>query len=175
MKGVNHILALSREIRRDPAARYYHRLHGVLLVLRGMSCQQAGRLLGDSARSLQYWVKRFETEGINGLCEKEKTGRPRRLGPAHLQELEEALKYKPADFGLDFYSWTAKALSCYLERHCSVVLGLRQCQRLLRQLGCESPQLKPKANSTSAIFYDKPATPHQGEEGCFRTGCEDLN
>lgn len=153
MNGADRILALNREIRRDNVARYYHRLHGVLLVLRGMSCQQAGRLMGDSARALQYWVKRFEAEGLSGLYEREKCGRPRRLGPTHMQELAVALQYAPSDFGIDSAAWNAKALSSYLRQHCGIELGLRQCQRLLRQLGCGSTRIKPKYEKGRAMFY----------------------
>lgn len=155
MTGADHILTLHREIRRDHQARYYHRLHGVLLVLRGMSCQQAGRLIGDSARALQYWVKRFETDGLVGLYEKERPGRPRRLGPEHLEELKVVLHRLPADFGLDSEFWDAKSLSAYLRQNCAIVLGLRQCQRLLRQFGCNPSRAKSKASVGPAIIYDE--------------------
>ena len=36
------------EIRRNPEARYEHRLHAVLLVSQGMSCVHVARLMGDS-------------------------------------------------------------------------------------------------------------------------------
>ncbi|PAW78397.1 MAG: hypothetical protein B9S32_07690 [Verrucomicrobia bacterium Tous-C9LFEB] len=155
MTGADHILSLHREIRRNHQARYYHRLHGVLLVLRGMSCQQAGRLIGDSARALQYWVKRFETAGLEGLYEKERPGRPRRLGPEHLEELKLVLQRQPTDFGLESDFWDAKSLSAYLRQNCAIVLGLRQCQRLLRQFGCNSPRARSKTFLRPAIINDE--------------------
>jgi len=54
------VLGLQDEIRRSEESRYDHRLHGVLLVAQGMSCPEVSRLLGDSPRTVEYWVGRFE-------------------------------------------------------------------------------------------------------------------
>lgn len=53
--------------RRAEPNRFQHRLHCVLLVSTGKSCTEVASLFGDSARSVQYWVKRFNDEGIEGL------------------------------------------------------------------------------------------------------------
>ncbi len=45
----NMIMALQDEIRRNDAARYDHRLHGVLLVAQGLTGPQVGRPLGRLA------------------------------------------------------------------------------------------------------------------------------
>ena len=70
------ILGLQDEIRRSEESRYDHRLHGVLLVAQGMTCPEVATLLGDAPRTVQYWVKRFEQDGLAGLVEKERPGRP---------------------------------------------------------------------------------------------------
>lgn len=141
MNGTNCIVKLQREIRRNHQARYDHRLHAVLLVMRGMSCQEVGRLLGDSARALQYWVRRFEEQGLSGLHERDKPGRPSRLGAELMLDLEKILRGKPSEYGFDSEKWNAKFLSEYLAQNCGVSLSLRQCQRLLRQAGLGSSRL----------------------------------
>src|SRR3972149_10742702 len=72
-------LGLQDEIRRSDEARYDHRLHGVLLVAQGMTCPEVARLLGDAPRTVEYWVRRFEEEGLFGLVEGERPGGPPRL------------------------------------------------------------------------------------------------
>jgi len=52
-------MALQDEIRRNEAARYDHRLHGVLLVAQGMTCPQVADYLGDSPHTVVNWVQRF--------------------------------------------------------------------------------------------------------------------
>lgn len=128
-------LALQDEIRRSDESRYDHRLHGVLLVAQGMSCPEVGRLLGDSPRTVQYWVRRFKNEGLAGLAEGERPGRPRRLSAGQIRQLEAALRKPPGEVGMDSHIWDGKTLATYIERRWKRSLGVRQCQRLSRQLG----------------------------------------
>ena len=83
----NVILALQDEIRRSEESRYDHRLHGLLLVAQGMTAPTVGRMLGDSTRSVQYWVRRYEEEGLSGLAEGDRHRRDRG-GREHLRGLE---------------------------------------------------------------------------------------
>ena len=46
-----------------------------------------------------------------------------------------ALRQRPEDAGLSGHLWDGKTLSASLQRRFSVGLGVRQCQRLFRQLG----------------------------------------
>ena len=57
---------LQDEIRRSEEARYDHRLHGVLLVAQGMSAPKVAQFLGDGTRTVEYWVERFNAEGLSG-------------------------------------------------------------------------------------------------------------
>ena len=129
------VLGLQDEIRRSPESRYDHRLHGVLLVAQGMRCPEVARLLGDAPRTVEYWVHRFEEEGLAGLVEGERSGRPARLSEEQLVQIGLALRQPPSAKGLAGSLWDGKALSSYLEQRWGVSLGVRQCQRLFRQLG----------------------------------------
>lgn len=84
------VLGLQDEIRRSEESRYDHRLHGVLLVAQGMTCPEAARVLGDAARTVEYWVHTFEEMGLAGLLEGERSGRPRRLSDKQIEEFREA-------------------------------------------------------------------------------------
>ncbi len=133
----NIIMALQGEIRRNGAARYDHRLHGVLLVARGMTCSQVAQLLGDSPRAVLNWVRRFEKRGLAGLKEDERPGRPGRMGAGELARMRTALQRKPVEFGLPAECWDGPTLSLFLKRELGVELKVRQCQRLFRQLGVD--------------------------------------
>src|SRR5271166_5122975 len=68
------ILGLQDEIRRSEESRYDHRLHGVLLVAQGMTCPAVAKLLGDAPRTVEYWVRGFEEQGL-GRPARGRTGR----------------------------------------------------------------------------------------------------
>ena len=129
------ILALRDEIRRSSESRYDHRLHGILLIAQGMSGGQVAQLLGDAPRTVAYWVRRFEQEGLAGLVDGERLGRPRRLNEAQVREIEVALRQTPRDFGLIGHVWDGKTLSAFIYQQWNVTVGVRQCQRIFRQLG----------------------------------------
>ena len=63
------LLLLQDEIARSNESLYDHRLHAVLLVLRGLKIDQVAYLLGHSPRSIECWMKSFETYGFTGLTE----------------------------------------------------------------------------------------------------------
>jgi transposase len=137
------ILGLQDEIRRSEESRYDHRLHGLLLVAQGMTCPEVARLLGDSSRSVQYWLKRFEQDGLAGLSEQERSGRPASLNERQLAVIGRALRQAPVAHGLSGNLWDGKTLSAFIEERYGISLGVRQCQRVFRQLGFRLRKPRP--------------------------------
>jgi len=135
--------ALQDEIRRSQEARYDHRLHAVLLVAQGVTCPEAAALLGDAPRTVQYWVRRFEEEGFAGLADADRPGRPKKLSEQQLSEVGKALRGSPRDFGLRVNIWDGKTLSVFIKQQYKVEMGVRQCQRLFRQLGFRLRKPRP--------------------------------
>lgn len=137
-------MALQDEIRRNDTSRYDYRLHGVLLVAHGITCPRVAELLGDSPRSVVNWVQRFESHGLAGLTEGERSGRPSRLSDRQIADVEAALRLNPADLGLLTQMWDGPTLSAYLDEAHGVKLRTRQCQRLFRQLGFRLRKPRPQ-------------------------------
>ena len=137
------ILGIQDEIRRSPESRYDHRLHGILLIAQGMSCRRVAHLLGDSPRTVQYWVHRFEQDGLAGLVDGERPGRPTRLSDEQLDEIGLVLRKSPLGVGLSANLWDGKLLSSYIAQKYDVQLGVRQSQRLFRQLGFRLRKPRP--------------------------------
>lgn len=127
------VLGLQDEIRRSQDARYDHRLHGLLLIAQGMSCFKVADLLGDSLRTVQYWVHRFEERGLAGLQEGSRSGRPSRLNAAKIEDVKMALRKRPLDFGLNGNLWDGKTLAAYIQKKHRVKLGARRCRQFFRQ------------------------------------------
>lgn len=138
------ILGLQDEIRRSEESRYDHRLHGVLLVAQAMTCPQVAELLGDSRRTVEYWVRRFEDRGLAGLTEGMRPGRPRRLTDTQLARIDRVLRQPPREVGLRGNVWDGKALGAWIEQQFGIDLGVRQCQRLFRQLGFRLRKPRPQ-------------------------------
>ena len=137
------ILILQDAIRRSYEARYDHRLHAILLVAQGMSSRKVAHLLGDSSRTVAYWVRRFEAGGLSGLADADRSGRPCRLDEQQIKRIEAALRSHPSQYGLTGNLWDGKLLSHFIDQQFGVELGVRQCQRLFRQLGFRLRKPRP--------------------------------
>ena len=137
------VLGLQDEIRRSEESRYDHRLHGVLLVAQGMSCPEVSRLLGDSPRTVEYWVRRFEERGLAGLVEGERSGRPRRLNDKQLEEINSVLRQPPESGGIPRGLWDGKGLAAFIKKRYGVTLGVRQCQYMFKAFGFRRRKPRP--------------------------------
>jgi len=122
-----------KEILRSRDSRYDHRLHGVLSVCRGLSCYQSAAVWGRSPRALEYWVRRFEEDGLHGLMEKERPGRPSRLCRADTERIGRDLQRDPVTCGYPEREWTGELLRMHLAKDYGIRVGLRQSQRLMRK------------------------------------------
>lgn len=129
---------LQDEIRRSEEARYYHRLHAVLLVAQGLSPPKVADWLGDSVRAVELWVHRFQQRSLAGLRENKRTGRPSRLSRDRLAQALLAVRSSPSEVGLNADQWNANILSDYLQT-LGVRLKPRQCRNLLRKWGLREP------------------------------------
>lgn len=145
-------LAIRQEIDRSEEARYDHRLHGLLLVAGGRSCTEVGELFGEAATTVQRWVRRFEEKGFSGLREGERSGRPRALDPRRWSRIESDLRKPPSSFGLEANLWDGPVLSEHLRRNYGIDLGVRQCQRLFRQMGFRLRKPRPQVAQADPIL-----------------------
>jgi transposase len=137
-------IAIQQEIVRSDESRYDHRLHGLLLVAGGQSCQQVAETFGENPRTVQRWVKRFEEYGLEGLREGERPGRPATLDAKQWAALGRDMRHTPAEFGHAAHLWDGKLLSEHLRQRYGVTLGVRQCQRIFGQMGFRLRKPRPQ-------------------------------
>jgi transposase len=111
------------------------RIAALLLMLDGSTSTRVAELFGISRWSMVKWIQRVNGEGISGVEEKPKPGRPARFDTRVRKKLEEALQRSPREFGLKRNRWDGIVVVEYLERVHGVHLKVRQAQRWIRRLG----------------------------------------
>jgi transposase len=74
--------ALRRWARGEPTRRAALRMLAIANALEGLSRAEAARLAGMERQALRDAVVRYNAEGIAGLYDRPKSGRPQRLGEA---------------------------------------------------------------------------------------------
>lgn len=139
------VMILQDEIRRNSDARYEHRVHAILMVAQKMSCAKVATVLGDSVGAVQNWVKKYNRDGLPALYDAPIPGRPSQLTATAIQRINKALRSSPKSAGIDCAMWDGKALSYWINKELGISLGVRQCQRIFRQLEFNLRKPRPKS------------------------------
>ena len=119
----------------DPMIWLGIRIAAGLLVLDGWKSTQIADLFDVSRWSAVQWIQRLNEQGVSGLEEKNRPGRPVRMDEQVQKQLEQALMKDPREMGLSRNRWDGLTVVEYLEREHGVHLKVRQAQRWIRQLG----------------------------------------
>ena len=82
------LLRLARTHKNNRASR---RVLGIAHVLGGLTISAAARAAGMERQALGDAIKRYNAEGLKGLFDRAKPGRPRKLDAAQEKELSELL------------------------------------------------------------------------------------
>jgi len=126
------LLKLAEKI---PGAWLGIRIAAMLLVLRGWKSSEVAELFDVSRWSVVKWIQRTNRQGLDGLYEKQRSGRPSRLDAKVQKQLEQALQRNPREFGLKRNRWDGVVVVEYLRRIHGIELQVRQAQRWIRSLG----------------------------------------
>jgi transposase len=139
-------------------ARLQHRLHCILLICNGKTPAEVVALFGDSMRAIQYWIRRYNEAGIDGLHDPTRTGRTPRLSAADDEILAQDLRSSPRELGYNQNLWDGKLLSHHLKQKFDIELKVRQCQNIFHQLGFRRRKPRPviaKADPEAQEAYKK--------------------
>lgn len=121
--------------RRDLAPRERERLEMVKAVALGQEVAAIAQWSGRTERTVRRWLGRWRREGIAGLGDAPRPGRPRRANDAYLQALDAAMAQRPAQVGLPFDVWTSARLSAYLAQTTGVHLAPSWLRAVLQRRG----------------------------------------
>ena len=109
--------------------RLLHRLHSVVLVLSGRSASEVAGIHGDSPRAVAYWVSRFKDEGVTGLEDNQRPGRPPKLTIQQMGKLQTFMKRSERKS----MPVNADTLAGFILTEFQIVLTPRQCWRILKK------------------------------------------
>lgn len=103
-----------RERSRTDAARAVERATMVRLVARGVRAPAVARRLGVGVDVVRTWVGRFNAEGLPGLEDRPRSGRPATYTAEQVGEVLATAATAPRALGLPFGCWTLDRLVAYL-------------------------------------------------------------
>lgn len=129
--------------RRERDGRGASRLLALANALEGMSRAEAARLAGMDRQTLRDWVHRYNQEGIAGLKDRFRSGRPPRLDEGQQAALR-ALVLRGPDLKRDgCVAWRLRDLCPLVERRFGVSYSETGMLRLLHGLDLSWQKARP--------------------------------
>jgi transposase len=124
------------------------RLLAIAMVMEGSDRSTAAKTCGMERQTLRDWVHRYNAEGVAGLADRPRPGRPPRLSGAQLDALVELVEAGP-DVATDgVVRWRCADLKGVIAARFAVALSERLVGRILNGRG--HVRLKPRPQHPKA-------------------------
>jgi transposase len=120
---------------RTAPARAVERARIVLLSRYGDSVEEIVEKLGVCPATVRLWLNRFNRQGVEGLADRPRSGRPAVYGAEQVGEVVAASLTDPQALGLPFASWTLDRLAAYLNEEKGLAIQRSRIGELLTAEG----------------------------------------
>jgi transposase len=119
---------------KDPRLRT--RAQMILLAAeQGLKVPQIAAIVRESEATVLRWLKRYLAEGLNGLQDAPRPGRPMQVTAAYRNLLLTAVRRRPRSLELPFSLWTLQRLVDYLAERTGIRVSDETVRRALKQAG----------------------------------------
>src|ERR671916_1746217 len=145
--------------RRERDGRVSARLLALANALDGMSRDAAARAAGMDRQTLRDWVHRYNAEGVEGLRDRPRPGRPCALDEGRQAALEALVLKGPKPERDGCVAWRARDLCALVERRFGVRYGESGMLRLLKGLDLswqKARPVHPEADPRARERFKKP-------------------
>ena len=122
---------------RTEAAQLVRRARMVLGVSQGQRVSQVAHAQAVSETAVRTWVQRFNAEGIAGLVDRPRAGRPATYTPEAVATVLAVAGTKPDALGLPFGSWTLDRLTAYLNEERGIGMQRSRLEEVLKAEGLD--------------------------------------
>jgi len=149
---------LRREARRTKDSDQTRRLLALALVMEGASRTAAARAVGMDRQTLRDWVIRYNEEGVAGLRDRTRPGRPGQLSEGQLAELARLAEAGPDINVHRVVRWRCADLRMEIKSRFDVEISERHVGRLLKQLGFTRLSVRsrhPRADEAAQEVFKK--------------------
>jgi transposase len=122
---------IERLVRSNDDARLVRRAQIIRLSAQGRKASEIAGVTATSVQTVHRILDLFNHEGLAGLPDKPRQGRPRKATEEYIACLKKAVAVSPRKLGYAFGSWTLERLREHLARTCDVILNSDYLSRLM--------------------------------------------
>ena len=95
----------------------------ILLAFDGMSAPKIAHIVDLDPVSVRSYMKRYHDEGIDGLYDRPRSGRPRTATPDYIDLALKTIRQRPRALGLPFSLWSLERLIDYLKEQTNIIVS----------------------------------------------------
>jgi transposase len=107
----------------------------LLAAAQGLRVPQIARIVRESEATVLRWLKRYRAEGLEGLPDAPRPGRPSEVTAGDRVALLAAVRRRPRSLELPFSLWTLQRLVDYLAERTRIRVSDETVRRALKQAG----------------------------------------
>jgi len=145
-------------LKQTKEARVFRRAQAVREVVTGQRLQTVSDTLHFTYSALRKWVYRFAHQGVHGLVDRPRSGRPPKVTCALEQHLNRLVDQDPLHHGSLHAQWSYRALAAVLAPQTGIQLGresgrgvLKKDRSSYRPTGCLDPAPAALAYASLAL------------------------
>jgi transposase len=120
-------------LKQTKEARVFRRAQAVRDVVKGQRIQNVSDALQFTYSALRKWVHRFANQGIKGLVDRPRSGRPPKVTCELEQHLNRLVDQDPLEHGSIHSQWSCRELATVLARETGVQLGRESVRGVLKK------------------------------------------
>ena len=120
---------------RTAPVRLVERARIIELARQGMRAPAIAAEVGVAAVAARRWIRRFNAQGLAGLADASRSGRPATYTAEEVGELIAASLTAPQELGLPFASWTLDRLAAYLHEAKGIAIKRSRIGEILQAEG----------------------------------------
>jgi transposase len=132
--AIRRLVKLGKQALREGAYRVAGRLHAVALNMEGKSAPEIAQVLKVHRGNVSIWLRNWQRDGIEGILEGHRSGRPPNLSEEQRRELSDILESGPVAYGFSSGVWTCPMVGRVIEQEFSVSYHSSHVSRLLHDL-----------------------------------------
>jgi transposase len=120
-------------IKQTKEARVFRRAQAVRNVVKGQRLQTVSDSLSFTYSALRKWVNRFASQGVQGLVDRPRSGRPPKITCELEKHLHRLVDEDPLQHGSIYSQWNCRELAAVLARQTGVHLGRESVRGVLKK------------------------------------------
>src|SRR5215475_6038790 len=124
---------LNTFLKQTKEARIFRRAQAVRDVVQGQRLQTVSDTLHFTYSALRKWVYRFASHGTQGLVDRPRPGRPRKVTCELEQHLNRLVDQDPLQHGSIYSQWSCQELATVLAHQTGIRLGRESVRCVLKK------------------------------------------